>query len=153
MLHWRCFGHSEHRYPAPSSKFRASLSSIFLQNHFPALSSKLQTFRSGILLHLKLNASLSGTFLQTQRIAFRHFPPNSTHRFPALSSKLNASLSGAFLSNPRIVASLSGICLQTQSITFRHLPSNSSHRFPALPIRSVGGRRMSSTKASTETCS
>ena len=57
------------------------------EHRFPALSSKLCTLR----------ALLSGTFLQTLHtpsIAFRHFPPNSAktahseHRFPALSSKL-----------------------------------------------------------------
>ena len=55
---------------------------------------------------------LSGTFLQTPSIAFRHLPPNSEHRFPALSSKLRVSLSGTFL--------------QTPSIAFRHLPPNSA---------------------------
>ena len=53
--------HSEHRFPAPSSKFtlRASLSGTFLQTHTPS-------------------------------IAFRHLAPNShsEHRFPAPSSRL-----------------------------------------------------------------
>ena len=95
--------HSEHRFPAPSSK----LCQIWLRH------------RRGTLC-LTLRASLSGTFLQTlpdlvtpqkghslshtPSIAFRHLPPNSArfgyategalfvshseHRFPAPSSKL-----------------------------------------------------------------
>ena len=70
--------HSEHRFPAPSSTLRASLSDIFLhtpsiafrhlpphsQHRFPAPSSTLP-------------ASLSGTFLHAPSIAFRHRPPDS----------------------------------------------------------------------------
>ena len=71
--------HSEHRFPAPSSKLLASLSGTFRQTpsiafrhlppnseyRFPAPSSKLR-------------ASLSSTFLQTHTpsIAFLHLPPN-----------------------------------------------------------------------------
>ena len=66
------------------------------EQRFPAPSSKLQ-------------ASLSGNFLQTPSIAFRHLPPNSKHRFPATSSKLRASLSGNFLQTlPYLVTPLKG---------------------------------------------
>ena len=155
MQSWQC-SHSEHRFPAPSSKLCQNWS-----RHWRGT----------------LRASLSGTFLQTlpelvtplkghtPSIAFRHLPPNSArtghategahseHRFPAPSSKLcqnwsrhwrgtlRASLSGTFLQTlPDLVTPLKG---HTPSIAFRHLPPNSArpghategahseHRFPA----------------------
>ena len=60
-------------------------------------------------LRVALKASLSGTFLQTASIDFRHLPPNCEHRFPASSSKLQASLSGTFLQTlPDLVTPLKG---------------------------------------------
>ena len=70
---------------------------------------------------------LSGTFLQTPSIAFRHLPPNSEHRFlalssklrdlfPAPSSKLRVSLSGTFLQTlPDLVTPLKGHSLSPPS--------------------------------------
>ena len=106
------------------------------EHRFPALSSKLCTLR----------ASLSGTFLQTLHtpsIAFRHFPPNSArtahseHRFPALSSRLCRTAHSEHCfpalalrhsartahSHHRFPALSSK--LHNPSIAFRHFPPNS----------------------------
>ena len=67
-----------------------------------------------------LRAPLSGIFLHTPSIAFRHLPPHSEHRFPAPSSTLcpnwlhieralfiSAQLSTAVLSKTRLFYRLS----------------------------------------------
>ena len=105
--------HSEHPFPAPSSKLtlRASLSGTFLQTHTP-------------------RASLSGTFLPTHTpsIAFRHLPPNSARFSYATEGALfiSAQLSTDAVSalrrvwvlisvtvEPTLRAPLSGTFLQT----------------------------------------